>query len=66
MRIYDNTSEELSALEAGKIEAVLLDLPLAVVTARALGRPAGGGSAAPWFGDDRGGDAEGIEQRSRP
>ena len=37
VRIYDNTSEELSALEAGKIDAVLLDLPLAVVTAERSG-----------------------------
>jgi polar amino acid transport system substrate-binding protein len=37
VRIYDNTSEELAALEARKIDAVLLDLPLAVETAERSG-----------------------------
>lgn len=31
--IYDNTDEMLAALEGGKIDAVLLDMPLAVATA---------------------------------
>ncbi len=47
-----------------KIDAVLLDLPLAVVDGRALGRAAGGGGAAARLGDDRGGDAQGLEQRA--
>src|SRR2546423_541656 len=34
MRIYDNTDEMLSALRTGKVDAVLLDMPLAVLTAR--------------------------------
>ena len=39
MRIYDNTDEMLSALRTGKVDAVLLDMPLAVLTARrSLGR----------------------------
>ncbi len=31
--IYDNTDEMLAALERGKVDAVLLDMPLAVATA---------------------------------
>jgi polar amino acid transport system substrate-binding protein len=39
VRIYENTEELLAALEAGKIDAVLLDMPAAVVTAdRSHGR----------------------------
>jgi polar amino acid transport system substrate-binding protein len=39
MRIYDNTDEMLSALRTGKVDAVLLDMPLAVLTAaRSHGR----------------------------
>src|SRR4051794_21854894 len=34
MRVYDNTDEMLSALRTGKVDAVLLDMPLAVLTAR--------------------------------
>jgi polar amino acid transport system substrate-binding protein len=37
VRIYDNTSQMLAALEANRIDAVLLDLPLAVVTAERSG-----------------------------
>jgi ABC-type amino acid transport substrate-binding protein len=38
-RVYDNTSDMVTALEEGQIDAVLLDLPLAVVTAdRSHGR----------------------------
>jgi polar amino acid transport system substrate-binding protein len=37
--IYDNTDEMLAALKSGKVDAVLLDMPLAVVTAeRSHGR----------------------------
>lgn len=32
--IYDNTDEMLAALERGKVDAVLLDMPLAVATAQ--------------------------------
>jgi polar amino acid transport system substrate-binding protein len=39
MRIYDDTDEMLSALRTGKVDAVLLDMPLAVLTAaRSHGR----------------------------
>jgi ABC-type amino acid transport substrate-binding protein len=39
LRIYDNTDEMLSALRRGKVDAVLLDMPLAVLTAaRSQGR----------------------------
>ncbi|MFL5829842.1 MAG: ABC transporter substrate-binding protein [Solirubrobacteraceae bacterium] len=34
MRVYDNTDEMLSALRTGKIDAVLLDMPLALLTAQ--------------------------------
>jgi ABC-type amino acid transport substrate-binding protein len=38
-RIYDNTDQMLTALERGTVDAVLLDMPLAVVTAeRSHGR----------------------------
>jgi polar amino acid transport system substrate-binding protein len=37
VRIFDNTSQMLAALEAHQIDAVLLDLPLAVVTAERSG-----------------------------
>lgn len=33
VRIYDNTSDMVSAVEKGQVDATLLDLPLAVVTA---------------------------------
>jgi polar amino acid transport system substrate-binding protein len=39
LRIYDNTDEMLSALRTAKVDAVLLDMPLAVITAaRSHGR----------------------------
>jgi polar amino acid transport system substrate-binding protein len=39
LRIYDNTNEMLSALRGGRVDAVLLDMPLAVLTAaRSQGR----------------------------
>lgn len=39
VQIYDNTSQMVAALDARKIDAVLLDMPLAVVTAnRSSGR----------------------------
>jgi polar amino acid transport system substrate-binding protein len=33
MRIYDNSNEMIAALQSGRVDAVLLDMPLAVVTA---------------------------------
>ena len=38
-RIYDNTAEMLAASRSDEIDAALLDMPLAVATAAALGRP---------------------------
>jgi polar amino acid transport system substrate-binding protein len=35
--VYDNTADMLAALQSGKVDAVLLDMPLAVVTAKRSG-----------------------------
>ena len=62
-RIYDNHDQMLAALEAGKVDAVLFDLPLAVAVADRLRRQARSRRPASGRRADRRSAAEGLRQR---